>query len=133
MDLNQCQEFCAEMFPDKKIEYMFDEKCHKAICFIFTDGLPNTAHQIECHKVKVSVEGRDPFYVPITPHRSMAGFALMKQTIMDKNDFYLNPSEKEVLTKKKEESIEEFNKMITQMSESLGMPEELIKGKLENV
>jgi hypothetical protein len=130
MDLNQCKIFFDKMYSGKKVEYNFDEKCQRVIAFLFTDGLPNTAHHIECDQVKISVEGLDDFYVPIVPCKSMGGFDYMRKVINQKADFYLNPGEKESLLKIKKENEDEFNKRVDQLAESLGMHRELILMKL---
>lgn len=97
MNLYETQDFFKEMYPGKDIKYEFDEACHRAKEFIFTDGKPNCIHHIDCDKVKVTVEGMDPKYVKIGSHRLCATWAEMKQLIASQNDVYIHPADLQVL------------------------------------
>ena len=85
MDFFQLQEFFKEMHPGKSIRYEFDEKCHRIHELIYTDGIPNLIHHIENDKVKVTVEGQEPIYVSIMPHRECATWEHMKEMINRKS------------------------------------------------
>ena len=89
MDYFQAQDFFKQLYPNKKISYEFDEKCHRVHELIYTDGVPNPVHHVENDKVKVSVEGMDPIYVSIMPHRECYTWDLMKKMINSKP----NPSQ----------------------------------------
>jgi len=58
-----------DAYPDKLVSFEFDEKCYRLIEIILSNGKPNDIHHCECDKVKVSVEGILPQYIPILPHR----------------------------------------------------------------
>lgn len=86
MNFFQAQDFFSQMYPGKKIIYEFDEKCHRFHELVYTDGIPNPVHHVENHKVKVTVEGMTPIYVPIMPHRECYTWAAIKEIIMKKPD-----------------------------------------------
>jgi hypothetical protein len=69
MNFFQVQDFMKQMYPGKDIQFDFDDKCHRFYELVMTDGVANPVHHCECNKVKVMVEGMDPIYVPIAPHR----------------------------------------------------------------
>lgn len=83
MDMIQAQEFFAQMYPGKKVDYTFDKECHRQIELIMTDGKPNPYHHIECHHVKVSPEGLPSFRVPIKPHRLTVDLQTLKTIFND--------------------------------------------------
>ena len=84
MDLYQAQEFMAKINPGKKVDFEFDDNCHRFIEVVFTDGKPNDVHHVECHKVKVTVEGQEPIYMPIVPHRITTTYEAVKNYINSK-------------------------------------------------
>ena len=86
MNFYEAQEFFAKLYPGKKISYEFDDKCHRFYELVFTDGVPNPVHHIENRQVKVTVEGMDPLYVPIMPHRECADWDYMKNLINRKQN-----------------------------------------------
>jgi hypothetical protein len=86
MDFLQAQEFLAKAYPDKKIIYEFDEKCHRFHELVYTDGVPNPVHHVENNRVKVTVEGLEPMYVPIAPHRECYTWEAIKALILSKPD-----------------------------------------------
>lgn len=81
MDIYQTQELFNSMYAGKKVTYEFDEKCHRQYEVIMTDGKANTHHHVECDKVKVAIEGLDPVYVPILPHRMTISWEDMKPLV----------------------------------------------------
>ena len=84
MDFFQVQDVFKQMHPGKNISFEFDEKCHRVHELVYTDGVPNPVHHIENNKVKVTVEGNDPIYVSILPHRECATWDHMKSLINKK-------------------------------------------------
>lgn len=88
MDLYQAQDFMKKMHPGKKIDYEFDDKCHRIIEIVFTDGVPHEIHHVENHKVKVTVEGQEPMYMPIMPHRITTNWNAVKSYVNTKNETY---------------------------------------------
>ena len=84
MNFFQVQEFFKQMHPCKTIIFTFDEKCHCMHEINYTDGIPNAIHHIENNKVKVSIEGMDPTYVSIQPHRQNISWEDIKKMIMAK-------------------------------------------------
>jgi len=81
MNLYQAQEFFKQLYPGKEIKYDFDDKCHRFYEIIITDGQPNPVHHCECNKVKVIVDGMDPIYVPIAPHRLAIEHTYMTESV----------------------------------------------------
>lgn len=84
MDFFSAQDFFQKLYPGKDIKYEFDEKCHRKHELIYTDGIPNPVHHVENDKVKVTVEGSDPIYVPIAPHRECYEWEAIKKIINSK-------------------------------------------------
>lgn len=69
MNYFQAEELAKQMNPGKIVNLSFDQKCRRVCEIIITDGLANNIHHIENNKVRVDVEGMDPIYLPIQPHR----------------------------------------------------------------
>ena len=88
MNYYQVQDMFKSMYPGKTITYEFDEKCHRIHELIYTDGKPNPHHHIENQKVRVNVEGMDPIYVPIIPHRETCTWEHIKKIINSKTEIY---------------------------------------------
>lgn len=86
MDFFQAQDLFNKMHPGKKVSFEFDEKCQRVHELIYTDGIPNHIHHIENNKVKVTVEGQEPVYISILPHRECATWDYMKKLINSKQD-----------------------------------------------
>lgn len=84
MDFYEAQDFFNQMYPGKKIAYEFDDKCQRKCEIVFTDGKPNDIHHVENNKVKVTVEGQNPVYVPIQPHRESKSWDEMKTLVNSK-------------------------------------------------
>ena len=84
MNYFEVQDFFKKLYPGKKIDFEFDDKCHRFHELVYVDGIPNEMHHVENHKVKVTVEGMDPIYVPIKPHRETWTWEAIKKLIMSK-------------------------------------------------
>lgn len=98
MDLYQAEEFFKNLYPSKKITMEFDQNCHREINFIFTKGSAHGINHIAFERVKVSVEGMEPQYVPIAPHRICASWNELKKFITTRTDFHVNDSDLHVLS-----------------------------------
>jgi hypothetical protein len=81
MNFFEAQDFFKNMYPGKSIKFEFDKKCIRVMEIIHTDGKPNPVHHIEYQKVKVIVDGSDPVYVPIMPHRMNCDWEYVKEHI----------------------------------------------------
>jgi hypothetical protein len=86
MNFFKLKEFFKQLHPGKQIFYEFDEKCHRTHELIYTDGIPNEMHHIENNRVKVTVDGQDPIYMDIIPHRECVTWEYMKTLINNKPD-----------------------------------------------
>lgn len=84
MNLYEAKDFFKQMYPNKQISFDFDEKCYRFLEIVMTDGKPNPTHHCECQKVKVMIEGMDPIYVPIQPHRLCFEHDYMCDVLKDK-------------------------------------------------
>lgn len=69
MNLYEAIEFFSRANPEKNVLCNFDKKCIKTIELTFTDGNLNEIFHVENNRLKVSVEGSDPVYIPIQSHR----------------------------------------------------------------
>lgn len=127
MNLYEAQDFFKKTYPGKKISFEFDEKCHRVHELIYTDGNPNVVHHVENRQVKVTVEGMDPMYVPIDPHRETYSWADIKRIINSKNDIHINESDIEKLKKL---SPAERDNAILEISKLTGVDSEKIRGKI---
>jgi hypothetical protein len=84
MNLFEAQNMFEKMHPGKKIDYQFDEKCHRVHELYYTDGKPNPIHHVESDKVKITVEGMEPIYISIAPHRECYTWEMIKGLINSK-------------------------------------------------
>ena len=69
MDIYEAQEFFKQMNPGKQITFEFDANCIRFIECVHTDTEMHENNHVEYRKLKVTVQGNDPIYVPIIPHR----------------------------------------------------------------
>jgi len=69
MNFFQAQTFFKRMYPNKEIQFEFDEKCLGRVELEYTDGELNPIHHVENNKLKVTVFDMDAIYVDIAPHR----------------------------------------------------------------
>lgn len=84
MDFFEAQDFMKKMYPDKAITFEFDEKCQRLHELVYTDGIPNEIHHIQCEQIKATVDGMEPFYIPIKPHRLSVSWDFMKSMLSSK-------------------------------------------------
>ena len=88
MDFFQAQEIFTKMYPEKKITFEIDEKCHRVHELIYNDGKPNPIHHVESNKIKITVEGMDSIYIPIMPHRECYSWEDIKKLINSKTEIH---------------------------------------------
>ena len=81
MDFFQAQDFFKQMHPGKNISYDFDVNCIRQLEIIHTEGSPNPIHHLQYEKLKVTVAGMPPVYVPIAPHRACIEWKEVKKHI----------------------------------------------------
>jgi hypothetical protein len=84
MNFFEAQDFFKKLYPNDVIKFQFDEKCHKIHELIYTDGIPNEQHHIQCDKLRVTIGNQPPVYIPIAPHRMNCDWNTMKQMISEK-------------------------------------------------
>ncbi len=93
MNFFEAQDFFKKLYPEKKIDFSFDDNCLHQVEIIYTNGKPHTTHHLEYHKVKMCIEGQDSVYLPISPHRMCCYWGDFKKLIQNQNNVYLNPDE----------------------------------------
>lgn len=130
MDFFQAQEFFAKIYPGKQITYEFDDNCHRTVELVFTDGLPNLIHHVECNKVCVKVEGMDTAYVPILPHRFNTSWKAAKEYVNAKKDVHLNEEDISVCKELRKTDPESYQSKVMDLCEFSGLSSEEIESKL---
>lgn len=130
MDFYQAQEFFKSMFPGKQITYEFDDKCHRFYEIVMTSGDPNMVHHVENDRVKVFVEGQDPMYVPISPHRETYTWAALRAKIDCKSDVHFTDAELDSLIKANESSGFNMQDCLQELSSASGLTTEQIQSKI---
>lgn len=118
------------MYPGKEIKYEFDAQCYRNKQLVFTDGKPNCVHHLECNKVKVTVEGMEPKYVPIQSHRFNLGWANIKKLISEYNDVHIHENDLKQLKELKESDINLYNSKLEEVSQISGLSRDKIEEKL---
>jgi diaminopimelate epimerase len=129
MNLFEAQEFFKSMYPNKKINFEFDEKCHRLHEVVYTEGNPHVVHHVENNKVKVSVEGMDSMYVPIAPHRENVGFAQIKSIINSKQDVFIHDQQLKNINDLDKENKSNF---IQELSTLTGLSTDAIYTKIDS-
>lgn len=84
MNIYECEEFFKQINPGKNVTLELDGNCHRRCEIVFTDGVPNDEHHFEFDRVKVCVEGQDPVYIKILPHRITYTSEAIKQILKEK-------------------------------------------------
>ena len=97
MDIYQAEEFLKKMYPGKEIKMEFDETCHREINFVFTEGAAHGINHIAFNRVKANVDGFEPFYMDIMPHRICSSWNDLKKYIISRNEFYVHDNDLHVL------------------------------------
>lgn len=97
MNLYEAQEFFKKLYPEKKVEFLMDDKCIRQIEIVHTDGLPNINHHVQYEKVKVMIEGLPEQYVSIAPHRMNMSWNSLKQYVNNKTEVWIHPSDMEYM------------------------------------
>lgn len=69
MDYYTAKDVFDSMNPGKVVTYDFDKNCLRKTEFIWNNGELNDDAFSEFDKVRITVEGQDPVYVPINTHR----------------------------------------------------------------
>ena len=128
MDFFQAQDFMKEMYPGKELSYEFDDKCHRTVELIFTDGAPHLVHHVECNKVKVNIPGEASRYVPIAPHRIGTSWDAAKRYMNAKQDVFIHDDQKAAYREAKDQA--EKDAIVKQISDQSGLPSDQIKQKL---
>jgi hypothetical protein len=131
MDFFEAQAFFQQLYPDRLVTFSFDDRCHRIHEVIFTEGLPNMHHHVECDHVKVDIADMPTQYVKIKPHRFNVGWANMKACLA-KNDVYLHPEQLEYLRGLKEDADKkaEYDGALVELQALSGMSKAAIEAKL---
>lgn len=127
MNYYEVQDFFKKLYPNEVVRFEFDEKCHRFLEIVHTDGLPNLMHHCECDKVKVNVGWMDPMYVSILPHRMNLSWADVKNLITGKNDVWIHPDDIKNLKSLKEQDYED---KISELESLSGLERSIIERKL---
>lgn len=131
MNVYEAQEMFQNIYSGKKVSLEFDDNCHRTIEAVFTDGLPNLMHHVECRKVKVNVEGVEPFYAPIEPHRLTTSWASAKSYLNSKTDVHI-PQE-DLTAMNAIQDPQEKQLAIQQRADLAGLPIEHIQSKIDSI
>lgn len=131
MNFFEVQDLFKSMHPGKNITFEFDEKCHRFHELVYTDGVPNVIHHVENHKVKVTIEGMDSIYVPISPHRENCSWSNIKDIVNSKQDVFIHNEQIKALNDLKNNSEHEYKKAISQLCEMTGLSEDKLTKKMD--
>jgi hypothetical protein len=71
MNFFEAQEFFKQMYPGKPVLFEFDSSCIRFIECVHTDNEMHDTNHIQYEKLKVTVQGMQPVYIPIMPHRML--------------------------------------------------------------
>ena len=129
MNLYEAQDFFKKMYPDKQISYDFDDSCIRQIECIYTDGKLHSHNHVEYQKVRVTVEGMSPMYVPIAPHRMIGSAAYVKGKI-PRDDVHIHPDELKTLQGLINENDDRQHQKLAEMIEITGLTADQIKARL---
>lgn len=130
MDYFQVQEFFQQANPGKQISYDFDDQCIRQIESIYTDGKMHIVNHVQYQKVKVSVEGMSPVYVPIAPHRMLVTAANLKNKVAN-DDVYFHPKEIENLKSLKDKDNAALEMHVQYLSDQSGKSKEEILSQVK--
>lgn len=98
MNLYELQDFINKKYPDKTKTFEFDKNCHRELSFIFTEGEAHPIHHLACTRCKVTVEGMQPEYWPIQPHRMNVSWNTAKGHINEVSKFYAHDQDLHILS-----------------------------------
>lgn len=129
MNFFEAKEFMSKMYPDKKISFEFDDNCHRTVEIVYTDGCPHMVNHVECCKVKAIVEGMDPVYIPIQPHRFNTTWKAAKSYFENAKDVYIHRDEVLALKEVKEDPLV-YNAKLNQLMEHTGLSKDAIESKI---
>ncbi len=69
MNLYQVENYFKDIYKGKNVFLDFDMNCVRQMEIVYSDGKPHESHHLEYQKVRVTVDGTEPVYVSIAPHR----------------------------------------------------------------
>jgi|694.fasta_scaffold00191_46 hypothetical protein len=130
MNYYEAQEFFKSIYPGKQISFDFDAKCYGSLEIVHTDGSPNILHHIESTKILVSVEGMDPFYTPIVPHRTLVTWQAVKGFINSHTDVAIPPANLETLATLKNNADPNYQVCLNEHALMSGLTPEQIDSKV---
>ena len=129
MDFFEAQDFMKKMYPDKNISFEFDDNCHRTVEIVYTDGKPHMINHVECCKVKAVIEGMDPIYIPIAPHRFNTTWMGAKQYFNNAKDVFIHPEELKALSDSKDYP-ETYGIKLKDLSTYTGLSQDVIESKI---
>lgn len=129
MDLYELQEMLNTQNPDKKFTLEFDPICQRVIEIVLTDGSPNVVHHVEHNKVKVTIDGMQPYYFPIQPHRVNYTWSAIQSILQGKKDIFIHENDLKELSEMDKES-DDYKNKINMLSDYSTLSFEQIENKI---
>lgn len=129
MNLIEAHEFFKSMNPGKNVKLEFDQSCLYQIEIIHTDSLAHIMNHVEYRKVKVTVEGNNPVYVPIAPHREIMTLSDVKKYMAGMESAYIHPDDVRAYKEAKDEK--EKKDIKSKILENSGMSEKVFNDKMK--
>ena len=130
MNFFEAQEFMQKMYPGKQISFEFDDNCHRKVEIMYTDGAPHMINHVECCKVKAKVEGMDPIYIPIQPHRFNTTWTGAKTYFSNATDVFIHDSDIQGLSDAKIDP-EVYKSKLQELSTHTGLSHDAIEAKIK--
>jgi len=87
-------------------------------------------HHIECNKVCVTVDGMDPVYIPIMPHRMNVSWSDAKAFVGAMNDVYISDSDLQAFVDVQGKP--EYDTWMAEWVKGSGLSQEQIEAKIKN-
>lgn len=131
MNIHECQAFFKKQNADKNVAFELDDTCALTFELTFFDGLPNLVHNITYNKIKVTVEGQEPFMVPISPHKEVVGWARIKEILSRKTDVFIHEQTIQFMNAIEDKTSEKYTKAVEEIQTASGLSLDEVKQRLE--
>lgn len=131
MNYYELQEFMKKVNPGKNILFEFDDYSIRQIECMYTEDKLHTHNHIQYEKCKVTVEGQDPIYAPIAPHRMLISASEVQRKI-PKSDIFIHPEQIALLKDLSDKKDLILPQALKELSEISGLTVEQIEEKCKS-
>lgn len=112
MNIYELKKHLSNKYPDKEITLALDKNCVSQLIVSVRNNEVCLFGHVVFKKVRVEVEGEEPYYEIIKNHRETISFKELKEKINDLKDIYVGDDLHEFMESMKPQEQEEYKKQL---------------------